>query len=215
MKKLHSLLLVLFITALISCDSDSAKNMAEGLTGPKIEAYLNGYKALKAEAPNLLQNVNAGDILEQKEGYNVFESVLKKNGLTYKEFVILNAKIGAIFSIQQGENFMGEMAEMKTAGMEQMDEGTKQMQATIDDPNVPEEAKVELRKSLEEMKAAKVKINTDYEKNKGWADAVMDKAKTVTNIFVSKEDIELVKQYSDKIMEAYSGLAPTNFNVTQ
>jgi hypothetical protein len=215
MKRLSFLLLVLFTTTLISCDSDSAKNMAEALTGPKIEAYLNGYKALRAEAPGLLKNVNAGDLVEQKEGYNIFEATLKKNGLTYKEFVILNAKIGAIYSIQQGESFMGDMAEMKTAGMEQMDDGTKQMQAAIDDPNVPEEAKKELRKSLGEMKAAKEKINTDYDKNKGWADAVMDKTKTVTNIFVSREDIELVKQYADKITEAYTGMAPSNFKVPE
>jgi nicotinamide mononucleotide adenylyltransferase len=129
--------------------------------------------------------------------------------------VILNAKIGAVYSILQGQDFMNQMENMKTAGMEQMDAGAQQMQASIDDPNVPEEAKKELRKSLEEIKAAKVKVNEDYNKNKGWADLVMDKAKSLTNVFVSKEDIELVKQYSDKITEAYTGMAPSNFNVPE
>jgi hypothetical protein len=214
MKKLHFLFLVAITTILTSCSENSSKK-TDGLTAPKIEAYINSYKALKAEVPALLENANSGNVLDQQKGFNDFEAILKRNGLTYKEYVILNAKIGAIFSVQQGENFMGDMAEMKTAGMDQMDAGMTQMQAAINDPNVPEEAKKEMRKSLEEMKAAKTTINTDYEKNKGWADAVMDKTKTVTNLFVSKEDIELVKQYSDKIMEAYTGMAPSNFNVTQ
>jgi hypothetical protein len=214
MKKIKLLLLAVISITLFSCGGDSGKK-TDGLTAAKIEAYLNGYKALRAEAPELLKSANSGDKLDQQKGFNDFEAVLKKNGLTYKEFVILNAKIGAIFSIQQGENFMGDMAEMKTAGMEQMDAGAVQIQASLDDPNVPEEAKKELRKTLEEMKAAKVTINTDYDKNKGWADAVMNATRGVTNLFVSKEDIGLVKQYSDKITEAYTGMAPSNFNVPE
>jgi hypothetical protein len=214
MKKLHFLLLVAITSILTSCSENSSKK-ADGLTAQKIEAYINSYKALKAEVPALLENANSGNVLDQQKGFNDFEAILKRNGLTYKEYVILNAKIGAIFSVQQGENFMGDMAEMKTAGMDQMDAGMIQMQAAINDPNVPEEAKKEMRKSLEEMKAAKTTINSDYEKNKGWADAVMAKTKSVTNLFVSKEDVELVKQYSEKIMEAYTGMAPSNFNVIQ
>lgn len=206
--------LVLFSFALTSC-SGSDKKKEAGLTGQQIDAYLNAYKALCAEAPELLESANAGNVLDQQKGFNNFETILKKHGLSYKEFVILNAKIGAIFSIQQGENFMGEMADMKTAGMEQLDAGSLQMQAQIDDPNVPKEAKIELRKSLEEMKAAKVQVNTDYDKNKGWADLVMNKAKSVTNLFICKEDVELVKQYSDKITEAYTGMAPSNFNIPE
>jgi hypothetical protein len=214
MKKISFLSILLLTLFLYSC-GNSDKKKEVGLSSQKIEAYLNAYKALRVETPELLGSANAGNILDQQKGFNDFEAILKRHGLTYKEFVILNAKIGAIFSIQQGENFMGEMADIKTAGMEQLDAGALQMQATIDDPNVPEEAKVELRKSLEEMKAAKVKVNTEYDKNKEWADLVMDKAKSVTNIFVSKEDIELVKQYSDKITEAYTGMAPSNFNIAE
>lgn len=215
MKKNILFTFVFSILLFTSCNNNSAKK-EEGLTAAKVEAYLNSYKDLREQAPELLANANNGDPLDQQKGFNDFEAVLKKHGLTYKEFVILNAKIGAIFSIQQGENFMGEMEEMKTAGMEQMDAGALQIQASLNDPNVPEEAKKELRKTLEEMKAAKSTINNDYDKNKGWADAVMSKAKSVTNIFVSKEDIELVKQYSPKITEAYTGgIAPSDFNVQQ
>lgn len=212
MKKLFYLSAIVISTLMISCSSDKK---GESLSAQKIEAYLNSYKTLREKAPELLNNANSGNPLDQQQGFNNFESVLKENGLTYKEFVILNAKIGGIYSILQGEDFMNQMENMKTAGMGEMDEGTKQIQISLDDPNVPEEAKKELRKTLEDMKAAKVTINADYDKNKGWADLVMNKAKSITNVFVSKEDIEMVKQYSDKITEAYTGMAPTNFNVPE
>jgi hypothetical protein len=213
MKKLIYLSALVVSTLMISCSGSDKKG--ESLSAPKIEAYINSYKALREKAPELLNNANSGNKLDQQAGFNDFEAVLKENGLSYKEFVILNAKIGAVYSILQGQDFMNQMDNMKTAGMGQMDDGMKQMQTSIDDPNVPEEAKAGLRKSLEEMKAGKAKINEDFDKNKGWADLVMDKAKSLTNIFVSKEDIEMVKQYSDKITEAYTGMAPTNFNVSE
>lgn len=38
----------------------------------------------------------------------------------------------------------------------------------------------------------------------------------LTNLFISKEEADLVKQYADKITEAYTGgVMPTNFNVSQ
>jgi hypothetical protein len=213
MKKLVYLIAVIFSGILISCSDSGKKN--ESLNAQKIDAYLNSYKDLRQKTPELLANANSGTAVDQSQGFSDFEEILKKNGLSYKEFVILNAKIGGIFSILQSEDFMNQMENMKTAGMEQMDAGALQIQATIDDPNVPVEAKVELRKSLEELKASKEKINQDYDKNKGWADLVMDKTKSVTNIFMSKEDIELVKQYSPKITETYTGMAPSNFNVSE
>jgi hypothetical protein len=212
MKK-YSLFLSALIIAFVSSCGKYGNN--EPLTGTKIEEYINAYKGLRQNAPSLLNNANSGDINKQKEGFSGFESELKKNNLSYPEFVRLNAKIGAIYSLISAENFMGDMEKMKTGGIEQMDEGMKQIQQQIDDPNVPAEAKVELKKSLEEMKSAKSKVNTEYGNNKYWADLVMDKTKSITNQFVSKEDVELVKSYKDKITEAYAGTVPTSFNVNE
>jgi hypothetical protein len=44
----------------------------------------------------------------------------------------------------------------------------------------------------------------------------MNKVKSISNQFISKEDVELVKQNFDKITEAYTGgIIPTNFNVNE
>jgi len=186
----------------------------EPLTIQKIEAYIEAYKELRVAGPDFLNQANSGNIDKQKEGFNDFESILKKHGLTYPEFVKLNAKIGAIYSVLNAESFMGNMENMVGDGNNQFDDGIKQMQQQIDDPDVPEETKKEFRKSIEEMKAAKNQMNSEYSKNKYWADLVIDKTKSITNQFISKEDVELVKQYFDKITESYTGgVVPTQFNV--
>ena len=213
MKTFSYTIITVFSIILFSCGGGKK---GPSLTGPKIEAYLASYKELCNKAPELLKEANSKSLDTQKQGFGDFESALKNNGLTYPEFVKLNAKIGAVYSILSGEDFMNTMGKMKNEGMDQMDAGMKQMQAQIDDPNTPAEAKEELKKAIEQMKAGKSTINADFEKNKGWADLVMSKAKSVTNLFVSKEDIELVKQYFDKITEAYTGgMVPTNFNVAE
>lgn len=188
----------------------------ESLTAQKIEAYLLSYKELREKAPEMLNKANSEKMDAQSEGFSEFEASTKNNGLSYKEFVIINAKVGAIFNVLNAQDFMNVMGNMKEEGMEQMDEGMKQMQEQINDPNIPAEAKEEIKKALEEMKKSKTNINAEFDKNKGWADLVLNKTKGLTNLFISKEEAELVKQYFDKITEAYTGgIIPTNFNVNQ
>lgn len=215
MKKLiYSTLVVLAVVVLFSCGGNKGPNNI-ALNQQKIDAYLASYTALRAKAPEFLNDANSGQLDKQKQGFTDFESTISANGISYREFVEINAKVGAIYSVLQGEDFMNQMANMKDAGMVQMDEGQKQIQAQIDNPNVPEQAKEELRKALKEMQAGKEKINADYDKNKGWADLVMNKTKDICNLFIAKEEIELVKQNMDKITESYTGgIIPKNFNVS-
>lgn len=214
MKKLFYIPAILLISAFASCVGSAKKGSS--LTGQQIESYLASYKALREKAPDMLTQANSGSMDAQKEGFSNFEGITKENGLSYKEFVIINAKIGAVYSIMQGESFMGAMDKMKTDGFEQIDDAQKMMQEQLDNPEVPEETKVALRQSMAEMKANKEKINSEFDKNKAWADPVMDATKGITNLFVSKEDVELIKTYFDKITEAYTGgVVPTNFNVAE
>lgn len=214
-KTIYSIFAAIICAFIFSCGGNSGPNNIP-LTPQKIEAYLASYKALREKAPEFLNDANTKNVDVQKQGFADFEATIKNNGLSYREFVEINAKVGAVYSVLQGEDFMNQMANMKDDGMEQMDAGQKQIQAQIDDPNVPEEAKVELRKALKEMQAGKEKINSEYDKNKEWADLVMDKTKAICNLFISKEEVELVKQYMDRITEAYTGgVIPKNFNVSQ
>jgi hypothetical protein len=186
----------------------------EQLTAQKTESYFEAYKELRTTAPEFIKLANGGKLDRQIEGIKDFEVILQKHDLSYPEFVKLNAKIGAIYSILNAESFMGNMTNMADSGNTQFDNGIHQMQEQIDNPDVPEETKKELRKSIEEMKAKKHEVNNNYEKNKYWADLVLDKTKSITNQFISKEDVELVKTYFDKITEAYAGgLVPKEFNV--
>lgn len=211
MKKLY---LFFVIPAVFLFNGCGTGEKTESLTAQKLEAYLNSYKELRQKAPELLNKANNENMDAQSQGFSDFESVTKTNGLSYKEFAVINAKVGAIYSILNAQDFMNTMGNMKDQGMGQMDEGMKQMQAQIDDPNVPAEAKEEMKKALEEMKKSKTDINTEFDKNKEWADLVLNKTKSLTNLFISKEEADLVKQYFDKISEAYTGgVIPVNFNV--
>lgn len=226
MKTTPYILMAIMIAAFTSCGIMGKKKVP--LTSQQIEAYLKTYKELREKAPATLNDANSGILDTQKKGFSDFEGVTKNNGLSYPEFVRINAKVGAIYSILQGDDFMGKMENMREDGMVQMDDGMKQMdesiaemQKNVDDPNFPEEGKKEMRKSIEdlkkskeEMKESKETINKDFEKNKKWADLVMNKVKAISNIFISKEDVDLVKKYFDQITEAYTGgVVPTNFNV--
>lgn len=211
MKKLPILFAGLFLFMVYSCGTGEK---APSLTPQKIEAYLNSYNELRKKAPDVLTKANSENVDIQSQGFSEFETQLKNNGLSYKEFIIINAKVGAIFSILNAQDFMNSMGTMKEEGLDQMDEGMKQMLEQIKDPSVPAEAKEEMKKALEEMKKSKGTINAEFDKNKGWADLVLNKTKGITNLFISKEEAELVKQYFDKISEAYTGgVLPTHFNV--
>ena len=214
MKKIGNLVLAMLVIIIMGCGGVGGKN--EPLTTQNIDAYLNAYKDLRTSAPEFLNQANSGNVDDQKQGFTDFESVIKNHGLSYTEFVKINAKVGGIYSVLNAESYMGEMGTKIADGNTQFDDGVKQLKEQIDNPDVPEETKVELRKSIEALKAGKKEVNTDYEKNKYWADLVLDKVKSISNQFITSEDIELVKQNFDKITEAYTGgIIPTNFNVNE
>jgi hypothetical protein len=212
-KRLLKFALIVCVSQLIiSCaGGNGPKNVT--LTTQKIEAYLNSYIEMREKTPQILSDVNTKMVDIEKVGVGDFEAICSKNGISFKDFVVLNAKVGAVYSILNAEDFMNMMGNMKADGDVQLDEGMKQMQAQIDDPNFPAEAKEEMKKALEEMKKNKAKINSEFEKNKEWADLVLDKTKSISNVFIDKTEAELVKQYFNKITEAYTGMAPSNFNV--
>lgn len=214
-KIIYPVLAIVFCVFISSCGGNSGPNNIP-LTAKKIEAYIVSYKALREKAPEFLNDANTKSVDVKKQGFSNFELTIKSSGLSFREFVEINAKVGAIYSVLQGEDFMNQMASMKDEGMVQMDDAQKQMQTQIDDPNVPEQVKEELRKALKEMQTNKEKINSEYDKNKGWANLVMDKTKAISNVFISKEEIELVKQYMNEITEAYmGGVIPRNFYVNE
>jgi predicted nucleic acid-binding Zn-ribbon protein len=139
---------------------------------------------------------------------------LEKNGLNYADFIRLNAKIGAIYSVVNAEYFMENIQKQVDEGKKQLEDGIKLMQEQIDNPEVAQETKEELRKSIEELKVTKEETDFQYGKNKLQADLVLKRVKRITNQYISEEDIELVNSYYDEITQAYTGgVQPVNFSV--
>lgn len=204
MKHYTLITVLIFLSGLVSCGK------GDPLTQQKLDAYIASYNSLREQLPEMLKQANAGN----KQAGGEFDGILKKNGLSSQEFAMINAKVGAIFSTLNSDMFMDEMQKMKDDGMVQMDDGMKQLQDQLDNPDVPEASKAEIRKSLEELKAAKGQINDEFKKNKKFADKVLTKTKSVTNQFISPEDVELIRKNFDKIQNAFTGgIVPSNFNV--
>jgi len=211
----NSILIFAIFFAIFSCGVVGEKDKGT-LTDQDVQNYIKAYKALKEQAPGILEQVNKNKGNEQigKDQFGNIEKTIKDAGIAdYPTFVKLNVKIGAIFSIAQGEKGMNQFSKMKTDGNQQIADAIKMYDSLIADPNTPENAKAEFRKAKEQMNAANQQINQDWEKNKKWADLVMDKTKKLTNIFVNEKDIEVVMKHEKEIMEAYTGFAMPEYDV--
>ena len=206
MKKIIVLLLA-FLT-FYSCGKVTEKGT---LTDQKVLNYIEVYKKLKANAPAILEHLNKnGDSeLAGKEGFAGFEEIVQSEGLAnYPEFVILNAKIGGVFGMIQATKGMETSSNLHDSGQQMFEDSKKIIQEQLDDPNVPEESKVELRKTLAEIDENSKILSNEYEKNSAWANYVLKYAEKITGLIVNEKDIEIVKKYEDEIFEAYTGFTP-------
>lgn len=161
------------------------------LTDELVVNYINAYKQLKTEGPDMLEKLNRnGQNPEDagKEGFNRFEATLKANGFKdYPEFVKTNAKVAWAFSLQQAGAFMNDMEGQKNEGLEQID-------AQLKNPDVPEEAKEQLRK-------ARAEITASFEKNTKWANVSMGLVKNLVN----DQDVAVIKKHEKELLEAFTG----------
>jgi molecular chaperone DnaK (HSP70) len=76
------------------------------------------------------------------------------------------------------------------------------LQEAIQNPNLDEETKTELKKALEESRQA-------YSKNKKYADLSMEIVRPLTN----KEDMQLIKKYHKELFESYTGMPYSDLNI--
>jgi hypothetical protein len=203
--KTKQIILIFGLLIFFSC---GIINKEDGLTEDQIKNYAETYKNLKEKAPDILQQINQdpenSDIGADKFGE--IESIITDGGFrSYQEFVIVNTKIGAIFSIMQANSSMENFEDMNESGNQSFESGIAELERLIADPNTPEDVKNEYRKTIEELKQAKQEVNESYTENKKWADLVMKGADKIQGLIVSENDLELVKKYEDDIFEAYTG----------
>ncbi len=163
---------------------------------------------MKEQAPGVLQKLNEEGNTEVagQAGFNDFEKIIKEGGLgNFPDFVRLNAKIGGVFSIMQANKGMETAKNLEESGQSMFSDGMRVIQEQLDDPNVPEETKVELRTALEELKGGAKELKDTYTGNLEWANLVMEQANKLSGLIVNKKDIEVIKKHEAEIFEAYTG----------
>lgn len=166
---------------------DRLKRKNFSLTDEMVTQEICAYKKLRDKGAHLLEEVNKDQ--EGKKGFAEVEGVVKSCGFKdYPDFVLVNAKVAWAFSVAQGELGVSNFEQMNQDGLKQIDEQLK-------NPEVPEEVKKELRKSRQE-------IVDNWNKNKPWADVVLKQTKKLT----SSSDIEVIKRHRKELEEAFSGV---------
>ena len=161
------------------------------LSDELIEKYIKAVKALHKLGPGIPQKLAEKGESEATgiELYNEIDGVIKEAGFKdYFEFVKVNAKIAWAWNVSQGE-----LGIERFKGM--TDNGVKQMDEAIANPDVPEETKAELRKARQE-------ILDNWAHNKKYADISMSIVRPLTN----RHDLEIIKRHQKELMEAYTGI---------
>jgi predicted ribosome quality control (RQC) complex YloA/Tae2 family protein len=178
------------------------------ITNEQVENYLEAYKKLREKAPEILKDINENSDQTKagKEGYDSVERIIQESGLeSYAQFVILNAKIGTVFSMLQAHKGLNSQENLYESGQDMFDDSNRFIEEQLNDPEVPEETKVELRKTLEELKQNSNELKESYESNKAIANWVMNKAEKIQGLLVNESDIEVIQHYEEEIFEAYTG----------
>lgn len=192
------LYLLLIVFSIVRCDYfknkiyDKYRETVQGeeLTDESVVKYIKTVKALHKFGQNLPQNIaeTKGDPVTGIEGYSQIESIIKENGFdSFAQFVKINAKVAWAWNVAQGDIGIQKYQSLKDAG-------TEQLQSAINNPDVPEETKVELRKSLAEIEAS-------WQHNKKYADMTLNFVRPLTN----EKDMEIIKKHQKELMEAYTG----------
>ena len=164
-----------------------AKGGDAPITDAQVESYIKAYRNLKGLGPGIAERYKQGETPPDGQAdFAKIESAIKSAGFSgYPDFVRTNARIAWAFNTAEGQAFMNDMAK-------NVDDGEKQMQAAIDNPDTPEAAKVELR-------AGKAKLHAEYMKNKGWANVSMK----VANKLTSPENVAVMERHRKELEKVF------------
>ncbi len=187
--RLFSLALALMFTAAftIAC-GDKGPSLGPKLTDADVKKYIVAYKNLKAAGPGLAEQAKAAKPGQGAANNPTVDKAIKDAGFaSYPDFVRVNARVALAFSAGQGNMAMSDTAA-------QMSDGEKQIREALANPNVPEAAKVEMRKNLAE-------IQKTYARNKAPADAVMG----VMNAVVDADDAKVIAANRAALEAAFQG----------
>ncbi len=185
------------------------------LTDEMVENYVNAYRALKGNGINYLDFMeeNKDSLDTENEAFNQVDSTLKSyNFADYAEFVKVNAKIAWAWNISQGQ--IGLMRFEKLHDNSQamiVEQGIEPIQELLNDPDIPEDVKADLRVQLEELKQMSAELQSTYDENLGWAEIAMGYVTPLTN----EHDMDIIMRHEMELMEVFSGLTQAQLEAVQ
>ena len=160
--------------------------------------YIKVVRELHKLGPSIPEKIagREGDPEVGEEVFSQIEKIIKDGGFKdYTEFVKVNAKVAWAWNVSQGEKGIQDFQTMKDIGVSKIKEA-------LANPNIPEETKVELRKTL-------AKTESNWEKNKYYADMTLNFVKPFTN----KSDLDVINRHYKDLMEGFTGRTLEELNI--
>lgn len=189
-----SLRYVSILLALVSTLTVPACSFLKGpeITDQTVENYIKAYEGMKRVAPQFVSQMDqtGGDpaTMQGNEGYQKIEAIIKESGFSsYAEFVQVNAKIAAHFSLLEGRGFADKMEQMHAIGTEEFDQA-------LANPDLPPEARAELERARQE-------VLDNYARNKPYAEGVLK----ATEIATDEKTLEVLRRHQDRLRKVFAG----------
>lgn len=185
------------------------------LTDEMVENYVNAYRDLKSNGINYLDFMESNkDKLEtENDAFNQVEGTLKNYSFAdYGEFVKVNAKIAWAWNISQGQIGLMRFERLHDNSQAMIvEQGIEPIQELLNDPEIPEDVKADLRVQLEELKAMSAELSDTYSENLEIAEVVMGYVTPLTN----EHDMEIIMRHEMELMEVFSGLTQSQLEAVQ
>ena len=168
-----------------------------------VRKYIKTYRNLRKFGISFEQYL-ADNPEASTKAYTDMEKIIKEGGFKdFPEFVKVNAKIAWAWNMAQARIGMRKQEGLQKWAHKELDSGMQMIVDNLNDPNVPEETKVELRKTLAELQSGKEELAETYTKNLKWANWAMKFTLPLTN----EKDIEVILRHESELMEVFTGLS--------
>ncbi|TGM15561.1 hypothetical protein EHQ81_03975 [Leptospira selangorensis] len=140
---------ILFLGALFVLNCSLLK--APRFSKEKLDSYISTFRELKES------NSSFGELISKPSPALIFgppseidpvqaETIAKKNGFnSYREFALLHFQIKEFYDLYNSEKLIGDMKEAQ-------DQYTESFQIFLNDPNMPDSAKDQIRESIRKAK---------------------------------------------------------------
>jgi len=188
-------------------NADNAPTAGSGLvTEASVANYVHLYTTLKSKAPDALERLNEHDRSVQNDAvFAPLREEIEANGMDVSSFVALSERIGIIYSLLEVNP--QKMREIQDVHEGSMDEMAASIQEMLDDPDVPEAQKAELRKALARTHAGKEDLGNMWNQLEDKRGNVLNKAKSKLQNFASQSEIAAVKKHQEALEQAFSGIS--------